>query len=102
MDTKNRIKKIVEDYKRLFPEEYAIVVRGIQMKKELTRDKYASIEGMFDGRALYEIPETLHNMLAHSLIQEDIVWLKSGGHDRKEGGRWFAKTFPEFALPDYI
>ncbi|MHB1086423.1 MAG: hypothetical protein ACYCZ0_01595 [Minisyncoccota bacterium] len=101
-ETKQRIKKVVSDYIKLFPAEYSIVCKGVEMKKKMTRDQFASIEGMFEGRGLYEISETLDAMLTKYLPEEDMVWLKSGGINHKEGGRWFAKTFPEFSLPDKI
>ncbi len=68
----------------------------------MTRDEFASVEGMFEGRGLYEISETLHGMLSSRLNEEDMTWLKAGGLNKKQGGRWFAKTFPQFALPDKI
>lgn len=101
-ETKQRIKKVVEDYIKMFPDEYAIAIRGTEALRQMTTDEFASIDGIYYGRALYEIPETLHSMLANNLPEEDIRWLKEGGADRKQGGRWFAKTFPVFAIATSI
>lgn len=102
MDTKQNIKKVVEDYIRIFPDEYATAIKGTEMLRSMTQDEFASIDGWYYGRALYEVPETLHNMLVKMLPEEDLKWLKEGGVDRKQGGRWFARTFPEFAIAQKI
>ena len=103
-DPKASIKQIVADYKQLFPDEYQIVIKGIQATREMTKDDYASFfdESSSENRALYEISETLHGMFVNALSEEELKWLKSGGLNHKEGGRWFARTFPEFALPTKI
>ena len=100
-ETQKNIKKVVDDYKLFFPDEYALVVEMIKGKKN-TVDEFASVDGMFDGRVLYEIPETLSKMLTKNLVLDDLTWLKSGGFNKKEGGRWFARTFREFSLAESI
>lgn len=92
--TKKKLKFAVAAYKRQYPEDYKIVCKGIAMKRSLKRDEYATIEGS-DMRGLFEIPEDLHTAFVQALDEEEIVWFKT-----KEGGRWFARTFPEFSLPD--
>lgn len=51
-------------------------------------------------RALYEIPLTLSQALAMNLTDDQASWFRAGSErsNRNSGGRWFAKTFPEFSL----
>lgn len=101
---KKHIEQIVRNYIRLYPKDYEIVKKGIEMQRGLYLDDFASAKhsGSATTRALYEIPERLHEMLVMGLEEEEMVWLKSGGASHKEGGRWFAKTFPAFKLPRNI
>lgn len=101
---KNHITQIVDDYKRLFPDDYQTVVDGIKMQREMLLDqKYGQAIGTgSDMRALFEIPQDLSEMLIMNLTEGEMEWFKAGGSDRKEGGRWFAKTFKEFTLPQNI
>lgn len=92
--TKKKIKFAVAAYKRRYPDAYRIVCNAINMKRSLNRDEYATIESS-DMRGLFEIPEDLHTAFVMALDEEEIVWFKT-----TEGGRWFARTFPEFALPN--
>lgn len=92
--TKKKIKLCVVAYKRRYPDAYKIVTDAIQMKRGLNRDQYASIESS-EMRGLYEIPEDLHQAFVMALDAEEITWFKT-----KDGGRWFARTFPQFALPE--
>jgi hypothetical protein len=99
--TKKHIEAIVKNYIRLFPEDYHIVIKGIQMQKGLHLDEFASAKkkGAPYTRALFEIPVELHEMLITGLEEEEMEWFKAGGRSRKEGALWFTKKFPEFALP---
>lgn len=104
-EAKFNIKKIVAEYKRVFPEEYRVVCEGVTLKRSLNATQFAEVEGTQAGtemRALYEISETLHTMLVRNLPIEQLTWLKVGDGRDNKGGRWFAKTFPEFRLPKYI
>jgi len=101
---KERIKQIVEAYINLFPEDYATVCDGIKLTRNTYADDFASAKkhGAPDMRALFEIPVDLSEMFIMQLSEEEMEWFKAGGSDRKAGGRWFAKTFKEFALPTNI
>lgn len=99
---KKHIGEIVEDYIRMFPEEFYTFKEGMNLKRNLTRDEYASLEGSTTSRGLYEMPETLSTMLVTGLEEEEMVWLKMGGKDGHEGGHWFARHFKVFALPESI
>lgn len=101
---KAHITQIVDDYKRLFPDDYQTVVEGIKMQRDLLLDQqYGQAIGTgSDMRALFEIPADLSEMFIMQLTEGEMEWFKAGGSDRKQGGRWFAKTFREFALPSNI
>lgn len=101
---KLHITKIVEDYIRLRPADFEIVKEGIKMQRGLHLDEFASakLNGSAYTRALFEIPEELSQMFIMQLTEEEMEWFKAGGTNRKEGGLWFAKAFPAFALPSSI
>lgn len=102
--TKKHIEEIVKNYIRLYPEDYKIVIKGIQMQKGLHLDEFASAkkQGAPYTRALFEISLELNEMLIMGLEPDEMEWFKAGGKDRKEGALWFAKRFKEFALPENI
>lgn len=96
---KASIEATVSAYIRQFPDEYRIVCDAIKGKRKLTHDEFASVESTkekYVERGLYEIPETLSIALILELNDGAITFLKT-----KQGGRWFARRYPEFALPDY-
>lgn len=97
--TKNRIKNLVGGYKALFPEEYETVVNFIAQNRKLQENEFASMRKDMTmlERALFELPETLSTMLIKELKPLELEYFKS-----KDGGRWFAKTFPQFALAQKI
>lgn len=97
MDVKERIKKIVADYKSLYPREYSLIVEILIEKRKLVIDKFGRIDKNSDTRALFELPETLSQMLISTLSGEDLKW-----HDTKEGARWFVRSYPEFRLAPEI
>lgn len=101
---KSHIIQIVNTYKKVFPEEYDICIRGIKAQRELHADKFGSakLQGAPDMRALFEIPVTLNEMLVNNLDEEEMEWFKAGGANRKQGAFWFVKKFPEFSSPDTI
>lgn len=101
---KTHIKAIVENYIRLYPNDFEIVKKGIRMQKGLLIDnEFGTAKGQgSEMRALFEIPLELSEMLIMGLDEGEMEWFKAGGADRKEGARWFAKTFKDFTLPDKI
>lgn len=101
---KKHITQIVRNYIRLYPEDYETVKKGIAMQKGLLLDaKFGTAKDTgSDMRALFEIPADLSEMLIMGLEPEEMEWFKAGGANRKEGARWFAETFKDFALPNEI
>lgn len=97
MNPKEHITQLVEGYKIAFPDEYKLVKEAVEMNRKLNDGKFAMLDGSKDTRALYEISETLQTVLIMNMTEEETKWFKS-----LEGGRWFANTFKEFALPSSI
>ena len=74
--------------------------KGMVAAREVLKDdKFAQANvGSSSGmRALFEMPEEVFTALLMQLDEEEMVWFKT-----KEGGRWFAKTFPTFAYPSKV
>ena len=95
-NTKNRIRNIVELYKKEFAVEYDFVCGVIRAKRETNNDKFARTKGdSAIKRALYEIPERLSASLVMGLDFEESAWLKE-----LPSAKWFAKEFPEFRSGD--
>lgn len=97
---KSKIKNAVKLYIKTFPEEYVLVVDSIRQKRgTLADERFGTLTGgdHFAERALYEIPEKLDSMLNMNLTSDELEWYKS-----KKAAGWFAKTFPQFRLPDEI
>lgn len=101
---KHKIKIVVQEYKKLFPIEYSIVCDMVKQKRELTMNEFNHIEGTdTEMRGLFEIDEVLNNLIVRALDSEELNWFKMGTQtSRNQGGRWFAKTFPQFALAKKI
>jgi hypothetical protein len=95
--TQNRILNLVELYKRGFPNEYQMACDGVIMQRQMLADETAVIKGEHSGasaqRALFEMPEKLYQSIYKTLDGDEITYFKS-----KEGGRWFTKAVPQFAL----
>lgn len=95
--TQKRIINLVEGYKKLFPQEYKQVCEAVIMQRQIQADEFARVKGEHAGpslqRLLHEIPEKLYMSFVKELDGQELNYWKS-----LEGGRWFAKTFPQFSL----
>lgn len=89
---KVKIRGLIEDYKKIFPDEYiAFVKQQIRMRDGLINE-YAAFPGDEQiERKLFDMPATLHAMLIDKLNKDEHKWFVT-----KAGGRWFAKSFKEF------
>lgn len=98
-ETKDKIKSIVKMYIEVFSDEFELFKMSLRDKKNNLRDKqFATVKDMDSiQRALYEIPETLHNLLFNRLEEEELNELRT-----KEGGLWFAKTFKDFRISEKV
>lgn len=94
----NKIKNAVFLYKQTFPEEFKLFCKGMEMTRRLQRDELASVkESQAISRMIHQVPEKLEQLFITNLDVEELEYYKT-----KEGARWFAKTFPEFRVPDKI
>lgn len=101
---KDHIRQLVEDYIKLFPEDFELFKDGVKRVRATLKDeKWGTAEGTgSDMRALFEMPVDLSEMLIMKLTEEEMEWFKAGGVDRKEGARWFVNSFPAFKLADRV
>lgn len=98
---KTKLRAVVKAYQKISPQDYIDVISVIAAKRALPKKKFGLIEGSEMTRALFEIPEDLSSMIVGSLDIDELMWFKSGiKGNPNQGGRWFAKTFPEFCLID--
>jgi len=91
---KAKVASIVEDYQRLFPEEYKNFLTAQRVKVNNITDKFATLKGSdVIERQLGEMPETLYYMLQTGLTGEETKWFNS-----KDGYTWFYNTYKEFKV----
>lgn len=99
---KSKVESVVLSYMSLFKEEYSAIVPQLSAEREKNKDKFASVA--FDktvNRKIYEIPETLHNMILNTVDEKEMMLMREG-EDGKDFARWFATRFPEFASSTHI
>ena len=96
-----KIKKLVDAYIKLFPNEYREVVSVI---KEKRNRKLSSDTGIHDfkgldvlERELLEYPENLWTIFNAQLNPEELLYLTS-----RKGAIWFGRTFKVFSLVNKI
>ena len=100
---KTKIKKIVDSYIDLNPEEVQTFTQYMEQKRSSMADAhFGRTEDSKELRALVEIPVALYEMIANGLTEEETDWFKSGGAAKNEGNRWFATQFPLFRLPESV
>jgi hypothetical protein len=91
------VKKKIDNCLRLYFERFPQEARDfftIVEQKRKTLSHYGRMPGDHAiDRALFEMPETLANVLFSNLTPEQLVWFRT-----KTGSRWFARTYPKFAL----
>lgn len=96
--TKGNISALVEEYKKIFPQEFYAFEQQMKRNFYEQSNDYGEIKGSdMVERKLVEYPETLYAILMQKLSQEDFVWFSS-----KKGVRWLAKKHPEFKVVNKI
>lgn len=98
---KLKITTAVEEYKKLFPEEYKQFLKsnqitiGKQSNKWATANKEGNIQ-----RLLFETPEKLYHAINKMLSDEEKDWWNARGAYLKkfDAAAWFIKKFPEFKV----
>lgn len=100
---KDKITTAVQEYKRLFPQEYQAFLKSNQITIDKQQDKWAST-GKGDSHAiqrhLYDTPEKLHHAITRMLSEEELDWFNARGTYIKNfsAAKWFIQTFPEFKV----
>jgi predicted ATPase len=93
---KKQIRTVVRHYKLRAPQEYRLLCEAVAMHRASLKDpKFGTGDGQ--QRAVFEISERLQAALVQALSVEGVKWFNT-----KEGGRWFATTFKQFALPHHV
>lgn len=95
--TKAKIKAIVVSYIKLFPKEFSDIKKFLIEKRELLENEFGQMKTEMLKRILYEIPENLDTMFNEQLSIDELEEFKT-----LEGGRWFAKNFPDFRITKKI
>lgn len=89
-----KIRLAVEDYQRMFPDEYRDLLVQIEHQRQNLDTEMAEIKGTHVlKRGLFTVSETLSVMIGQKLDQEERVMFKELDHQR-----WFAKEFPQFSI----
>ena len=91
---KQQITACIKLYQRDFTQEANDFYAFVREKRAGLHNEGGTIEGDHAiERALFEMPVGLYGMLTQNLSPEEFVWFKT-----KEGARWFAKNFKNYAL----
>jgi hypothetical protein len=89
-----KIHQIVRDYREMFPEEYELYLKAIEQDRVNLKTKFAELGKTYAiKRALYSVGTKLDAMFLKALTEDEQKELST-----LEGGRWFAKEFPQFSL----
>lgn len=93
-DARGNIKVLIDEYKKIFPIEFAMFLKQMEIVRLQQYDKFAEVKGT-DAleRKLVEYPESLFIILQQKLSSKELEWFGT-----KEGVRWFAKKYPEFKV----
>ena len=96
--TKELLGSTINEYLRLFPEEAAAFDTYMKEKRANQRNDFAAQEGSHAlERALFEMPDTLHNMVKLRLDEDAYREWRT-----IKGSLWFIKAYPFFALPSKV
>lgn len=95
---KNKLKKIFEDYKKSFPQEYEDVKKVVKSMRDMKLNKFGATEkDSALGRHILELPEILYLIICKRLNSEEReIYYK------KETQRWVARQYPEFCVSEKI
>lgn len=97
-EVQHKLIQITEEYKRLFQEEYLMLIKDNQLRRNaLTQNSGEIKTADYMERTLMEYPETLFTMILAKLTPEDFTYF-----DSKPGARWYAKKYPVFLIPKSV
>ena len=95
--TKKKIKSAVEEYIRLFPDEFQLFKKELHEFRWGLRDHTFATPGHSDMllQEAYRIPASLHSALWIQLSTEEWTEWKED-----KGTLWFMKAYPIFRIPE--
>lgn len=99
--TKDRVKKVVREYMRMFPIEYEQFLNSHRQKQDNKINEFAELKGHDQlVRHLFDVPESLYLAFKMKLESDQFDWLfGTGVYERTYTGvNWFMKTFPQFKI----
>lgn len=99
--TKEKIRKAVQEYVKLFPSEYEAFLNSTREKNDNKLNDWAETEQTdMLTRHLIDIPETLFFVFQKHLRQEERDWLygKNTYQGKQQGMAWFMRAFPQFKI----
>lgn len=99
--TKDKVKKVVEEYIKTFPLEYENFLMSHRQKQDNKINAFAELKGHDQLiRHLFDVPENLYFALKLNLQEEELGWLfGTGVYERTYiGVSWFIKAFPQFKI----
>lgn len=102
-ETKDKIKKMIREYIKLFPDEYTQFLDSVKAKRISKGTKFAETKGMeMLDRHLFDMPESLFIALKKIMTDEEWEWLFANGKYAKDfhGIKWFMKTFEQFNISE--
>ena len=102
-DTKDKIKKMIKEYVKLFPDEYKLFIDSVRAKQQEKDTKFAEAKGSeVIDRHLFDMPESLFIALKKIMTDEEWEWLFANGQYAKDyrGIKWFMRTFKQFNISE--
>ena len=99
--TKEKAKKVVREYMRLFPLEYEQFLLSNRKKQENKINDFAEMKGHDQlVRHLFDIPESLYLAFKMKLHSDEFDWLFGTGvyEGNYSGVNWFMKMYPQFKI----
>ncbi len=99
--TKERAKKVVREYMKLFPIEYEQFLNSHRQKQENKINDFAEFKGHDQiVRHLFDIPESLYLAFKLKMSGDEFDWIFGTGvyEGKYEGVNWFMKNFPQFKI----
>jgi hypothetical protein len=98
---KTKVKTAIEEYIRLFPQEYEAFTKSHRQKEANKENEFAEFNRSEQiVRHLFDLPEVLHHSIQKLLTDEEYDWLYSRNayEQKRQGLTWFVRTYPQFKI----
>ena len=99
---KQKIDIAVQEYIKLFPQEFEAFKRGREFTIKNQTDKWASanLKESAIERHLFDLPERLHSAIHNNLDDNEREWFTATGDCKGnfEGIQWFMMKYPIFSI----